>query len=102
MIRAGDSRGPEEFILLGAHYDHLGRGETGAMNRKGEESLIHPGADDNASGVAALLEIAGALAQERKANPMAFKRTIVFAAWAGEEIGLFGSAWFAEHPLLPL
>src|SRR6185295_6060907 len=102
MIRAGDSRGPEEFILLGAHYDHLGRGETGAMNRKGEEDLIHPGADDNASGVAAILEIAGALARERAANTAGFSRNIIFSAWAGEEIGLIGSAWFAEHPSVSL
>jgi Tol biopolymer transport system component len=91
-----------EYLMAGAHYDHLGRGESGAMNRKGEEGLIHPGADDNASGVATLLELAGALAAERAKNPAAFPRGIIFAAWSGEELGLIGSSWFAEHPLLPL
>jgi Tol biopolymer transport system component len=93
---------PSEYIMLGAHYDHLGHGEAGAMNRKGEEGLIHRGADDNASGVAAILELADALANERAANPASFPRGIIFAAWSGEEIGLIGSSWFAEHPLLPL
>ena len=88
--------------MVGAHYDHLGRGEAGAMNRKGEEGLIHYGADDNASGVATLLELADALAAERKRNPAAFPRGMIFAAWAGEEIGILGSSRFAEHPLVPL
>jgi hypothetical protein len=96
------SAGPAEYLMAGAHYDHLGRGESGAMNRKGEEGLIHPGADDNASGVATLLELAGALTAERAKNPGAFPRGIIFAAWSGEELGLIGSSWFAEHPLLPL
>jgi len=91
-----------EAIMLGAHYDHLGHGETGAMNRKGEEGLIHPGADDNASGVATVLELAGSLASDRARNPAAFPRGIIFATWSGEEIGVIGSTWFAEHPLLPL
>ena len=94
--------GPPEYLMAGAHYDHLGHGESGAMNRKGEEGLIHPGADDNASGVATVLELAGALAAERARNPAAFPRGIIFAAWSGEELGLIGSSWFAEHPLLPL
>jgi len=94
--------GPAEYLMAGAHYDHLGRGESGAMNRKGEETLIHPGADDNASGVATLLELAGTLVAERAKNPGAFPRGIIFAAWSGEELGLIGSSWFAEHPLLPL
>jgi len=91
-----------EYLMAGAHYDHLGHGESGAMNRKGEEGLIHPGADDNASGVATMLELAGALAAERAKNPAAFPRGIIFAAWSGEELGLIGSSWFAEHPSLPL
>jgi hypothetical protein len=91
-----------EYLMVGAHYDHLGHGETGGMNRKGEEGQVHPGADDNASGVATLLELAEALAVERNRNPAAFPRGVVFAAWAGEEIGVIGSSWFAEHPLLPL
>lgn len=94
--------GPPEYLMVGAHYDHLGHGESGAMNRKGEEGLIHPGADDNASGVATVLELAGALAAERAKNPGALPRGIIFVAWSGEELGLIGSSWFAEHPLVPL
>ena len=88
-----------EYVLVGAHYDHLGHGETGgAMRRKGEESEIHPGADDNASGTAAILELAASLAAQRARNPGAFRRGVVFALWSGEEIGLIGSSHFAEHP----
>jgi Tol biopolymer transport system component len=94
--------GLAEYVMVGAHYDHLGRGEAGAMNRRGEEGLIHYGADDNASGVATLLELAEALAAERKQTPAAFPRGLIFAAWAGEELGLLGSSWFAEHAPVPL
>jgi Tol biopolymer transport system component len=102
LLPGAKSTGPPEYLMVGAHYDHLGHGESGAMNRKGEEGLIHPGADDNASGVATVLELAGALAAEHAKNPGAFPRGIIFAAWSGEELGLIGSSWFAEHPLLPL
>ncbi|MEY2490572.1 MAG: hypothetical protein QOC70_2514 [Verrucomicrobiota bacterium] len=87
-----------EYVVVGAHYDHLGFGETGAMQRKGEEGKIHPGADDNASGAAAVLELAASLAEERKAKPEEFQRGIVFAFWSGEEIGMIGSSYFVEHP----
>jgi Tol biopolymer transport system component len=87
-----------KFILAGAHYDHLGFGEAGAMQRAGEEHAIHNGADDNASGVAALLEIAAASTRERKS----LQHGILFAFWSGEEIGLIGSGHFAQHPPLPL
>jgi len=56
--------GTSEYVIVGAHYDHLGHGETGGFARKDEEGKVHPGADDNASGTAALLELAGALAEE--------------------------------------
>jgi Tol biopolymer transport system component/Zn-dependent M28 family amino/carboxypeptidase len=91
-----------EYIVIGAHYDHLGFGETGAMQRKGEEGKIHPGADDNASGSAAILELAASLAEERKEKPEEFRRGIVFAFWSGEEIGMIGSAYFVEHPAVTL
>jgi Tol biopolymer transport system component len=87
-----------KFILAGAHYDHLGFGQAGAMQRAGEEHAIHNGADDNASGVAALLEIAAASTRERKS----LQHGILFAFWSGEEIGLIGSGHFAQHPPLPL
>jgi Tol biopolymer transport system component len=94
---------PAEWVLLGAHYDHLGFGESGnAMQRKGEEHQIHPGADDNASGTAAVLELAQALAAIQRDRPQPFRRRLAVAFWSGEEIGLIGSSHFAEHPPLPL
>jgi hypothetical protein len=90
---------PAEWIVVGAHYDHLGSGESGgAMLRKGEENQIHPGADDNASGTAAVLELAAALAAEQQQKPEAFRRGLAVAFWSGEEIGLIGSSHFVEHP----
>lgn len=91
-----------EYVMLGAHYDHLGRGETGGFGIKGEEGQIHNGADDNASGVSAVLELAANLAAEREKNPTAFTRGIVFSFWSGEEMGLIGSSKFAETPTLSL
>lgn len=92
-----------EWVLVGAHYDHLGHGESGgAMHRAGEEHAVHPGADDNASGTAAVLEIAAALAKQRAEKPESHQRGVIFALWSGEEIGLIGSSHFAEHPPLPI
>jgi Tol biopolymer transport system component len=91
-----------EYVLLGAHYDHLGRGETGGFGIKDEEGQVHNGADDNASGVAALLELAAAVAAERRSRPESFQRGVAFAFWSGEEMGLLGSSHFAAHPPLPL
>jgi aminopeptidase YwaD len=85
-----------EAVVVGAHYDHLGRGEFGSLapDRRGE---IHNGADDNASGTAGVLELARAFA--RAPRP---RRSLVFAAFSGEEIGLFGSSAYVEAPALPL
>ncbi len=102
MIPPSGPADQAEYIVVGAHYDHLGLGETGAMLRKGEEGKVHPGADDNASGTAAVLELADSLAAEQKAHPKEFRRGIIFALWSGEEIGLIGSSFFVEHPPVPL
>jgi hypothetical protein len=84
-------------ILLGAHIDHLGRGEaTGSLARGDEKGQLHPGADDNASGVAALLEIAAFLADARARGEFESLRDLVFAAWSGEELGLLGSSAYAD------
>jgi hypothetical protein len=78
-------------ILLGAHYDHLGRGNDGnSLARKEEAGQIHHGADDNASGVAAVLAIA------EKARSLPRKSPLAFAFWSGEELGLLGSAEFVR------
>ena len=86
-----------EYIVIGAHYDGLGYGETGSLARKGEEGQIHNGADDNASGTAVVLELAARLStRETRA------RGILFALWSGEEIGIIGSSYFVENPVIPL
>src|SRR5205823_497308 len=74
-------------VVLGAHYDHLGR----------SGGVVHPGADDNASGTAVVLGLARAFARAGGAP-----RTLVFALFAGEEIGLLGSAHYAQHPTVPV
>lgn len=88
----------QQYVLVGAHYDHLGHGESGAMLRAGEENKIHHGADDNASGTAAVLALARGLAEAQARNTLLLKRSIVFAFWSGEELGLIGSSCFVEHP----
>jgi len=82
-----------EVIVVGAHYDHLGYGGFGALDPD-STGRVHPGADDNASGVAALLEVARTLKQRHLA------RTVVFIAFSGEELGDIGSAYFVKHPLV--
>ncbi len=85
-----------EFVIVGAHYDHLGHGTSGSLQRKGEEHSIHNGADDNASGTSVILELAASLAAKRQADPEQFRRGVLFALWSGEEIGLIGSTNFAD------
>ncbi len=92
-----------EWVLAGAHYDHLGVGaESNSLARSGEEKGIHSGADDNASGTALLMEAGAALARERKLHPERFKRGVLLGFWSGEEIGLIGSAAFVEKPPVDL
>src|SRR5699024_3239821 len=81
--------------VIGAHYDHLGTGSFGSLYT-GPDTLIHNGADDNASGTAGLLE----LAQYFSHHPP--RKNIVFMAFSGEEMGLLGSRFFVEHPTVPL
>ena len=89
----------DEWVVVGAHYDHLGLGKgNSSLARAGEQGKVHPGADDNASGTAAVLEIAASMARGAS-KP---KRGIIFALWSGEEIGLIGSNSFVEKPPLPL
>ena len=85
-----------EYVILGAHYDHLGLGGQFSL-APSMTGTIHPGADDNASGTAGVIELARYFAQQPKQ-----KRGILFLNFAGEEQGLLGSAWWAAHPELPL
>ncbi|HJN66508.1 MAG TPA: M20/M25/M40 family metallo-hydrolase [Pirellulales bacterium] len=95
-ILEGEGPLAEEAIIIGAHYDHLGYGDESSVERESHE--VHNGADDNASGVAALLEVARRLKNLGKKLP----RRIVFIAFTGEERGLLGSAHYIKHPLVPL
>lgn len=83
-----------EYIVVGAHYDHLGMGGYGSGSRMPDTTAVHNGADDNASGVAAVMELAGWFASQQPAPA----RSILFVAFGAEESGLIGSAWFANHP----
>jgi hypothetical protein len=96
ILEGSDPVLKSEAIVIGAHYDHLGRGGQGSLApREGE---IHRGADDNASGVAGVLE----LARLFSANRVQMKRTLVFIAFGGEEEGLLGSNYYVNHPVWPL
>jgi hypothetical protein len=90
LVRGSDPDQADEFVLVTAHFDHVGVG------RAVDGDSIYNGADDNAAGVAALVEIGRALA------PAPPRRTVVFAAMAGEELGLLGTRWYIDHPAVPL
>jgi len=87
----------DEYVIVGAHYDHLGRGNFDSL-APSQIGQIHPGADDNASGTAGVLELARLFA------PMQgqLQRGILFSSFAGEELGLLGSAYWVKEPTLPL
>jgi len=92
MLPGTDPQVGSELVVIGAHYDHLGRGGRSSM----QPSLIgeiHNGADDNASGTAGLIELAGALGKD----PSPKKRGYLFIAFAGEELGLNGSAYWTNN-----
>jgi hypothetical protein len=87
----------DEYVIIGAHYDHLGRGNYDSL-APSQIGQIHPGADDNASGTAGVLELARLFAPLRGQ----LQRGILFASFAGEELGLLGSAHWVQVPTLPL
>ena len=88
----------DSIIVVGAHYDHLGFGGKGTGSRVPDTLAVHYGADDNASGVAGVIELAGKLNAVKKE----LKHTYVFIAFAAEELGLIGSKYFAENPLVSM
>jgi Periplasmic component of the Tol biopolymer transport system len=84
-------------VLVGAHGDHLGHGDVGSSLAKGDEKAhSHLGADDNASGVAGLLELAHYYAHVKKTSPQLVKKNLYFAVWSGEELGTLGSSAFVK------
>jgi Zn-dependent M28 family amino/carboxypeptidase len=92
-IEGSDQKLKNEFIVIGAHYDHWGWGGQNSGSKKKDVVAIHNGADDNASGVSALL----CMAEELSKNPVKPKRSIIFVSFSGEEEGLLGSKYFVAH-----
>ena len=96
VLEGSDPVLKNENIIIGAHYDHLGRGGDGSLAPRSGE--VHHGADDNASGTAGLLELARIFSNQQPK----LKRTLIFIAFSGEEEGLLGSNYYVNHPLIPL
>ena len=95
-MQAGETPS-DQVIVVGAHVDHLGKGaSSSSLTRDDESTAIHYGADDNASGVAGMLEIAEYLADQKARGKLNLQRDILFAAWSGEELGLIGSNHFVK------
>lgn len=93
-VVAAIDNGEASWIIIGAHFDHLGYGNTGSLHRG--EPAIHNGADDNASGTAALIEL-GSVLQSKDLNS-----NVLFIAFSGEENGLWGSNYFSKNPTINL
>jgi hypothetical protein len=87
---------PDEYVVVGAHYDHLGDGHCPAKGAVG--STVCHGATDNAAGVAAVLAIGRAITK----LPTPPRRSVILALWDGEEDGLLGSLYYSQHPLVPI
>jgi len=85
-----------EYVIIGAHYDHLGLGDEHSL-APSQIGTVHPGADDNASGTAGVIELARYFSRQPRQ-----RRGILFMTFAGEELGLLGSNYYTGHPLLPL
>lgn len=91
LLPGEDAELNKQYLIIGAHADHLGMG--GSSSRKPDTTAIHPGADDNASGVGAMLELAEKFALTKGSH----KRSLIFIAFSGEEMGLLGSKYFVEN-----
>lgn len=98
FLEGSDPKLKDEIIVIGGHYDHLGFGGPESGSRMPDTVAVHNGADDNASGVAAVIEIAQKLAAHKKE----LKRSVLFIAFSAEEMGLLGSKYFVNHPSFKL
>jgi aminopeptidase YwaD len=98
MLEGSDPVLKNEYVVIGGHFDHLGMGGEGSGSRSVEENAVHNGADDNASGTAGVIE----LAQKLSANRKMLKRSFIFVAFTGEEMGLLGSKEFVNKPPVDL
>ncbi len=97
-IKGKDKELGKSIIIVGAHYDHLGMGGPGSSSRRPDTLAVHNGADDNASGTAALIEIAEKISLQDK-KPA---RSYLFISFGAEEMGLLGSKYYVDNPVLPL
>jgi Zn-dependent M28 family amino/carboxypeptidase len=97
VVKGSDPRLASEYVVIGAHYDHLGTGGPESLAAR-PDGQIHHGADDNASGTSGLIELARVISSERSR----LKRSVVFVAFSGEELGLLGSAAYTKDPVAPL
>lgn len=93
LLPGEDVKLKDEYIIFGGHFDHLGMGGPGSSSRAVDTIGVHHGADDNASGVALMMELAGKFAGTKNSH----KRSLIFMAFAGEEEGLLGSKYFTEN-----
>ncbi len=98
ILEGSDPVLKNEYIVIGAHYDHLGRGGEGSGSLSPRSGEIHHGADDNASGTAGVIELARIFSAQKPG----LKRTLVFIGFGGEEEGLLGSNYYVNHPLVPI
>ncbi len=98
LLPGSDKVLKNQYVVLGAHFDHLGMGGAGSGSRIPDTVAVHHGADDNASGVAMMLELAEKLA----ANPTSHKRSIAVVSFSGEEMGLLGSKRFVDNSEIDL
>ncbi|MCK9210949.1 MAG: M28 family peptidase [Ignavibacteriaceae bacterium] len=96
-LEGTDPKLKDEYLVIGAHYDHLGMGGDGSLY-KGTDEQIHNGADDNASGTSGVLELAEKFASIKNQ----LKRSIIFVTFSGEELGLLGSNYFVNNPPVPV
>jgi len=98
IIRSGNRKYRDEYIALGAHFDHLGLGGEKSGSRQQDTLATHPGADDNASGVSGLLEVGQKIASYKSK----LKRSVILIAFDAEEKGLLGSKYFIDNSPIPL
>lgn len=98
MLEGNDPVLKDEYVVIGAHYDHLGMGGSGSGSRRPDTIAIHNGADDNASGVATIIEVVEKMASLK--NDL--KRSVIIIAFGAEEMGLLGSKFFTDNPLVNL
>lgn len=98
ILNSKDQSAGDEYVVMGAHYDHLGTGGKGSSSRRQDTVAVHNGADDNASGVSVMLELAAKFKDEEDN----LKRSMIFVAFGAEEKGLLGSKYFVNHPPVEL